>query len=291
MKNLISYSIFSLLLLLGACRKSDNPKIPTLTRVPVPNLVQGTGDQAISSTTYAQTVAFSTSFAVTLKFPNDIPPSKMDVVVRKNGDNTKVKIWQAGITSWPTTVNVTGPKLASAFGDTIRTGDKYEFGVDIYTANGGKFEAFPLIGLPYGSGIAGEYGGTATTIVYAAICPFNPSDFSGNFTVIADDFDGLYPVGGQIPVTVVGPKQLSIILPQTGLPLIIDVNTGTLGLSVAAQNYGVLPAPDDKYGKVTVKSVTGGTNSVDACKFTIHLYMEYTVAAGSFGAYDLILQK
>ena len=120
---------------------------------------------------------------------------------------------------------------------------------------------------------------------------YDPALFADSFRVVTDDFDGLFPVGDKIKVTVVGPTQLSIILPQTGLPLIIDVNPATLATSVAPQNYGVLPPPDDQYGAVTVKSVAGGLNSVDPCNGIINLYMQYNVAAGNFGAYPLTLQK
>ena len=47
MKKIIIYSILTATLL-SACRKSDNPKIPTLTRVPVPSLLkEASGSETI----------------------------------------------------------------------------------------------------------------------------------------------------------------------------------------------------------------------------------------------------
>lgn len=295
MKNIVSYGIISLLLVLGACRKSDNPKIPTLIRVPVPNLIAGTtGDQAISVSTPTSAAAFNANFTITLKFPNDVPPTKMDVVVRKNGNNANVKLFKAGITSWPATINIKGSDIISAFGAPIALGDNYDFGVDIYTKDGGKFEAFPLVGIPYGSGVGGEYGGVVTSIRYSAICAFNSADFVGSYKVLRDDWAD-YGVGDPIAVTVIDATHLSFFYgaPQ-GLPIIITVNPANNTTSVAKQVYGPIGYPPGwPYGPISVNSATppGPDDYVAPCDHIVSISLIHTVAAGSFGANVIQFQR
>src|SRR5437762_2433830 len=130
MKRSIIYSVFAALAFF-ACRKSDNPKIPDLMQVPTPLVtLDATSDKFINPGAPA---TFKGKFTVDLLFKNDIKPQAFDVVIRKNGTTTKV--YKAGITSFPTSLEVTGQQLIDLFGQPIADGDKFDIGVDIITAN------------------------------------------------------------------------------------------------------------------------------------------------------------
>ena len=130
---------------------------------------------------------FTGKFVVDMYFPNDIKPQKADVVVIRNGNKTVVKTIQADVTSFPTTVEVTGTQLATLFGVPIVAGDNFQIGVDLTMANGLKFEAFPTTGNAYASGTAAQPG-SSTTITYVAVCEFDNASFNGNYTVQQDDW-------------------------------------------------------------------------------------------------------
>src|SRR5688500_14257673 len=121
MKKIFGYSLL-IALVFAACRKSDNPKLPDLIRVPTPNLIlDPTSDKLISP---ASPASFQAKFNVDLKFKSDAPPKEMDVVVMKNGDKANVKTLKADVTTFPTPVEVTGQQLIDLFGP-IADGDVF----------------------------------------------------------------------------------------------------------------------------------------------------------------------
>ena len=152
--SIFSLYFFSISALFVACRKEDNPKLPELSRFPVPLVVKVAGsDQAISASTPN---AFSGKFSVGLYFPNDAPPKKFDVVIIKNNDKTNVKVLKADLTTFPTEITITGMELATLFNTPIILGDRFDIGVDVTTHTGSKFEAFPVTGNSYAAGIAAQ---------------------------------------------------------------------------------------------------------------------------------------
>ena len=167
MKKIIIYSLylFAVAALFPACRKEDNAQLPGLIRFPLPVVAKVAGsDQNIAA---ASPIAFSGKFTVGLYFPNDAPPKKYDIVAIKNDNKANVKMIKADVTSFPTEVTVTGSQLATLFGAPIVAGDKFDISVDVYTNTGEKFEAFPVTGNPYASGIAAQPAST-TFIRYTA---------------------------------------------------------------------------------------------------------------------------
>ena len=89
---------------------------------------------------------FSGKVLLGLYFKDQAGPQKIDLIVRKNlAGGTAVKVVQAGITSFPTTVTVTAAQIQSLFGADLKVGDNYDFAADVYTSEG-KFEAFPANG-------------------------------------------------------------------------------------------------------------------------------------------------
>ncbi len=156
MKKIIIFSLYILAIapLFTACTKEDGPVPVDMTRFPLPVVAKVAGsDQNISA---SNPTAFNGKFSVALYFPNDMPPQKYDAVVIKNNDKTNVKLVQGDITSFPTEVVITGSKLAQLFNSPIVAGDRFDISVDVTTSTGQKFEAFPITGNAYASGIAAQ---------------------------------------------------------------------------------------------------------------------------------------
>lgn len=285
------YSLIVILLAVSSCRKDDNPRLPGISSVPQPQLTKDIStDVAISA---LEADLFSASFDVDLYFKNDIKPQKFDVVVMKNGDKANVKSLETDITTFPKKVTVTGPQLKTLFGKAIVLGDKFDIGVNITTADGKMYEAFPLYGEGYGSGVSGQ-AGASVAVRYEAVCQFKIEEYAGDFEVVVDDWDD-FGVGSTITITTNGDDELIFEYPVFDVrPVVVKVNTGTNTISIAKQvvgNYGT-PAQGWPYGDLFVETVGGGNvNYVSPCDGTITLNINYTVGAGGFGAFPLVLKK
>lgn len=296
-KNIINSILLATLLFVG-CKKNDTryPFSVELTRVPYVNVVKDvTGSISIDLTNLA---AFNGKYNITLLYPNDIKPDKVDVVVRKNNDNTNIKVLQTGITTFPSSFTVTASQLAAAFGTAIKLGDNYDLGSDIYVGDK-KYEAFPAAGgIAYGGTGQQNQPGFTPTIRYGAICAFTAANYAGNFKITSDPWGDFGASGlSVIPVTVVNATTLSIISPLNGLPINITVNADNT-VTVAKQPYGdyktttnaALKDPTFTFGLVSVNN-NGSNNFVSPCSQTINLGLQYTVGAGSFGTFPLNLLK
>lgn len=284
------YSLIVILLAISSCRKDDNPKLPGLERVPQPLITKDVSqDVSISA---LEPESFSASFSVGLHFPDDIAPQKFDVVVMKNENKSNVKVLQADISTFPTIVSLTGAELKEMFGTEIVLGDKFDIGVDITTKDGKKFEAFPAVGAGYGSGVSAQPG-ASVFVRYEAVCQFVIEDYVGTFEVVEDPWGDLGE-GSTIEITSRGTDELIFTYPIIDArPIIVKVNTGTNTISVAKQvigNYGT--PPDWPYGDVFAETTGGGTvNYVSPCDLMMTLNLNYTVGAGGFGAFPLVLKK
>jgi len=278
------------LFLLASCQKSDNPKVPEITAVPFPLLVK---DAKTDLTITAQTPAsFNAKFDVGLMFPGGEIPSKFDVVIRKNEVNTAVKTFKADVTTFPSTLGITGAELIALFGPIV-LGDRFDVGVDITTKDGAKFLAFPTVGVPYGTGVSAA-AGASVVVRYEAICKYTAAEYAGNFEVVTDGWAD-FGVGTVIPVTVVSEGKLSFVSPVSGKAIIVDVNTATNAVSVAKQEYGDYKAAGIDstwpYGMASVASVNSANNFVAPCDLVLSMQLSYTVSAGGFGNYTLKLKK
>jgi hypothetical protein len=283
MKKIIAYSLL-LAVVFAACRKSDNPKLPDLMRVPTPNLVlDPTSDKFISP---ASPATFKAKFAVDLKFKTDAPPKEMDLVVMKNNSKANVKTVKADISAFPTAVEVTGQQLIDLFGAPIADGDEFVFGVDITTQSGMVFQAFPPGGNAWGTGVANEAGGVATTLRFIKPCTFQSPSYAGEFVVVSDEWED-YHAGDVIDLTTVSANQFSFeYATNPSTPIVVTVNTSDNSISVAKQSYG-------KYGSTELfAQSTGATNSVNPCDNSLQLTLTHSNSGGSsYGNYTIKLKK
>src|SRR4051812_45831920 len=121
----IIYGFLTVLLLATGCRKEDDARIPDLIRVPTPLITMNADSDPFISP--VDPASFVGKFTVDQFFKNDVAPQKMDVVIRKN--NNVVKPFET-VTTFPTSLELTGQKLIDLFGEPINGGDIFEIGVD-----------------------------------------------------------------------------------------------------------------------------------------------------------------
>jgi hypothetical protein len=139
------------------CNKDDGaiPERITINDVPtITTNIDPAGSQFIAM---SNTAAFSGKFKVDLYFAGATPPTKIDIVVRKNNlnstvTNANVKLYKASITSLPATFTVTAAEIEALFGTPIVLKDIYDFAPDIYVGDR-KYEAFPVTGTGSGVGL------------------------------------------------------------------------------------------------------------------------------------------
>ena len=282
MRYSIIYSLF-LSLLFFSCRKEDNSKIPDLNRVPIPLIaVDPASDQIISP---LNPTSFKGKINVDLYFEND-KPQKFDIVVMKNENKGNVKVLKADVTTFPSTIDFTGQDLITLFGAPIADGDQFDIGVDVTNQNGQKFQAFPLVGDPYGTGTLNQPG-MNTTVQFIKPCPFKASDYNGNFEVISDEWND-YPAGAVIPVKMLSENQLSFeynVDPGSSKPIILKVNPENNWITITKQEYGSYGG--DAY---FAESAPSSASSVNPCDLSLSIRITHSTA-GFSGAFTIRLKK
>jgi hypothetical protein len=311
MKKLI-VPIISCLMVFGmmsSCRKVDNPKLPSISRVPLPLLTDTLypGDQLIP----AGSGTFTRSVIVDVYFKEDVKPKSMDLVIVKNGAKTNysaasIKTLKAGITTFPTTVTFTQADIQNLFGN-VALGDIFEIGASVTAQDGTVYPAFTVGtfipgtdtvnlagGSPYGADIA-SLAGSSVELTYKSPCAFDASAFSGGYVVVKDGWND-YAVGAAIPSVVPGPaaNQFTLtVYPATGVginrkPMIMTIDTlnaGAGNASIPPTNIGDYPPGDPNM----MTHTTGGDSFVDFCTGEITLDLDFGDANGDYGNYTLII--
>jgi hypothetical protein len=292
MKKILIYSLTAMVLMIS-CRKNDNPKLVGVERVPLPQItVDATGDQVIKSDAPA---AFAGKFTVGLYYPNDVKPAKLDIVVIKNGDAKNVQILKAGVTTYPSTVTVTGAQLQSLFNNTTTIlGDSYTIGANVTTQSGKVYPAFSTVGSQTNSNIASLVG-SSPTITYGALCGFHMTDYGAigsdvPYTVLADGWQD-YSIGQTINVHIIDDTHLSFVygVVSNVQPIVIAVDPATNKTSVAKQVYGNY---NDGNGDFSAVSVAGSTdNQVLPCQLKVGVRLSHSAGTSTYGSYTITLQK
>ena len=290
--NILLALCLGVLIAFSSCTKDDGaiPKDIAIAAVPtITNNIDPTGSQAINLLNLA---SFAGKFKMDNYFPGTTNPSKVDIVVRKsNGtvNNSNVKVYKAGITTFPTNFTVTAAEIAALFGTAIKLGDTYDFASDIYVGDR-KFEAFPVTGNGTGAGLNGQpfFSEFAR---FAAICAYDPTIYVGDFEVVSDAF-GELAAGTIVTLTTVSATKFSVtypnpeVLPQPPVPtFVVDVNTANNNVTSTKQQLGT------NFYQYTNVAVQVASGSVAPCSKEVTMNITYTVAQGSFGTAALKLRK
>ncbi len=127
------------------------------------------------------------------------------------------------------------------------------------------------------------------TLIPAVGCAFSPDESTGTHNAIVDAFGVFDPV--LEVVSGPGENQITIqkisTLCNEGYDIIVDIDP-ILGNAVVAQQ----PAWEDCFtGQGYGTGSVAGSGKVLSCLNTIELTLTHTVAAGSFGSYDVTLVK
>ena len=286
---LLTFSLGAIIAFSG-CKKDDGAisKRVTINDVPaISTSVDATGSQAIDLLNLG---AFAGKFKVAQYFPGTTPPTKVDIVVRKNGSSANVKVFKTGVTTFPSTFSVTSAEIATLFGVAVALGDTYDFAPDLYVGTR-KFEAFPATGVGTGNGVIAMplFSEFAR---FAAICAYDPTIYQGNFVVVSDGFGDFSP-GEIVPITRISNTQFSFIDPYvtSPLPIIVTVNPLNNQLTITKQKIGNAFTWNLGYTNPNMAVAASAASFVAPCSKTIDLNIAYTVDQGSFGSYLLKLRK
>lgn len=287
------FSLLSILLVVAGCttdRGGIDPRVEVdITRVPaIITKVDPSGSQSIDVINLG---SFQGKVVVSEYFDEGPKPTKVDLVVRKNGKGgSNVKLVQADITTFPTSVTVSAGQLTQLFGIAPVLGDNYDFSVDIYVGTQ-KFEAFPAVGKGTATGPAGMPG-YSEFARFGAICAYNSNIYQGQFEVVSDDWEELEP-GTIITLTKVSETSFSFEYPEVASPkpIVVKVNPNTNALSFDRQSVG----GNWNWGAPYTGSFLSGGGSgslVFPCEESLTIELAYGVDQGSWGGtYPLVLKK
>jgi hypothetical protein len=287
--NIFAALTLGLMIAFAGCKKDDGGvrKSVVIKDVPVVSTsIESTGSQAIDLLNLA---GFSGKFKVSLYFPGATPPDKVDIVVRKNGSNSNVKVIKKDVTTLPYSLTVTSADIAALFGVAVALGDTYDFAPDLYVGVN-KYEAFPATGLGNGPGIIAFplYSDFAR---FAAICAYDPAIYEGDFVVVSDAFGDFTP-GEIVKFTKISNSSFSFINPYvtSPLPIIVNINTLNNQATITKQKVGNAFVWAS-YTNPNMAVAASSTSVVAPCSKTITLAVAYTVDQGGFGTFNLVLKK
>lgn len=285
MKYSIIFSFILVTLCVAGCRKNDNPKVPELIEVPLPNITLTDGELKIPGD---DPTSFAASFDVDVYYKYGLQPQAMDIVVIRNGDKTNPKVLQANVTTFPTSFNITGQQLVDLFGTAIGLGDAFEVGADMIMENGTRYPAFPVGGTTYAPGIA-TLPGINTSLRFAAPCLFDPEAYTeGDYEIVTDEWEDYHP-GDHVAVKKIDDTHYSFkYLADNAQPIIMEVHPEDNSITVAPVMYG-------DYGgtQITAESVAGPNTGVDPCdvSFSVTLHHTLTEDGSDVGNFTIKFKK
>ena len=155
--NIVTVFVLIAIIAFTGCSKDDGPIPKRIGIEDVPAMTMNLEPQKtnnIDTIKVGTPAAFAGKFKVAMVFPDAEKPTKVDIVVRKNGSAANVKLFKAGVSEFPTSFTVTAAEIATLFGTPVALNDNYDFAPDIYVGSK-KYEAFPAVGVGSGAGIVG----------------------------------------------------------------------------------------------------------------------------------------
>ena len=162
--NILTAFVLTAAIALTACSKDDGAIPKRIGIEDVPALTMNLEPQKLNNRDtikIATQAAFSSKFKVDMIFPGQVLPTKVDIVIRKNTTativNTNVKVFKAGITTFPASFTITAAEIAAIFGAPVANNETYDIGPDIYVGEK-KYELYPATGLGNGAGVSGMSG-------------------------------------------------------------------------------------------------------------------------------------
>lgn len=282
MKSSIIFSFLLATLFIAGCRKDDNPRVPDLEEVPLPQITLKEGTDKIPGDDPA---AFAATVTVDVYYKNGLQPKSFDLVVIKNDDKSNPKVIQANITTFPTDVAITGQQLIDLFGAPVGLGDAFQIGADVTTLDDRKFSAFPAEGVTFAPGIA-NLPGISTQLRFAAPCLFVPADYTeGDYEVVVDEWAD-YAAGDAVAVTKIDDYHYSFKYKASNAqPIVMEVNPETNAITVAPVMYG-------DYGGIEIVAESVAGSEVDPCDVSFVVKLNHNAAGyGDQGDYTIRLRK
>ena len=147
--------IFIVIVTFISCSKNDGAIPDRVSIEDVPAITTNLEAGGTTATiTFTNQTAFEGKIKVALYFTDATPPAKVDVVVRKNGAASSVKLFKADVASLPASFTIKAADIETLFGTALKVNDTYDFAPDIYVKEK-KYEAFPVTGIGSGSGVTG----------------------------------------------------------------------------------------------------------------------------------------
>ena len=293
------------IILFAGCEKDDGciPSRVSVTDVPtVTTNLDPTSPTIINVLNSTTSATFSGKFSVSNYFPGATPPTKVDIVVRKNNfhpdtnpngivDNSNVKLFKAGVASLPANFTVTAAEIATLFGTAIKAYDNYDFAPDIYVGDR-KFEAFPVTGTGIGTGHAGHplYSEFAR---FSALCQ-DANFHGGNFVVVSDAFPNGFTAGQPVTITRISATTFSFQFANVTSPtnVTFSLASATGRVSVAKTKIGNAFTWDLTQTNPNVTVSSAATNFLEPCAGIINLNITYATDQKLFpGTYLLKLRK
>ena len=308
--NILGFALGAIAVFSG-CEKDDGaiPSRVTVTEVPtVTTNIDATSSTIINVLNATTTATFAGKFKVDNYFPGTTPPTKVDIVVRKNNfhpdvnpngvtTNANVKLYKAGVATLPANFTVTAAEIATLFGTPIQAYDNYDFAPDLYVGEK-KYEAFPTTGTGVGTGHAGHplYGEFAR---FPALCQ-DANFHGGNFEVVSDAFPNGFAPGDPVTITRVSATQFSFQFPNVTSPTNVTFTLATslttqpvsTRVSVARTKIGNAFTWDLTQTNPAVTVSSAATNFLEPCARIINLNITYASDQKLFpGTYLLKLRK
>jgi hypothetical protein len=283
---ILSFTLLSILVTIYySCKKTETPAPVPDTRFPLPSIIKDTtSDQFISGKNPED---FHGKFVVSMYYETEVIAQRVDIVVIRNGNKSNVKVLKTGVTSFPTTIEITGTQLTTLFDSTIKLGDVFEIGADVLAKDGRSFVGFPSTGDPYGVDTT-TLTNPSFSIKYVADCVYDKTDYNGFYKLLTKTWD--YEVGDLVEVRPGAGDTLLITAwphPDVGIytrwPMKVIVDPSSHEVSIPFQSVG-------EYAGGPSHLIDGGDGTVSPCGDKITLSVIFWVGS-YYGPMPLELGK
>lgn len=289
---LILASLFTVMFITSCTKDGGDSAIDTQNGG-LPNIAKvANSDQSINL------AALNDGGDINLSFTVDIARgdvASMDIVgIYKQGSTSVQKATlRTGITSFPSTVNLTKADLFNAF-DAITTAadisvtDKLIISADVTLKNGMVYQVFANDGTPrYGADIANSQQFSVSQ-TYIISCPLDDaSQFNGSYTIAQDTWVD-YAVGDIVPVLYDSSDGLlKFRILSTNNPYLVNANTSYMLVTIDPTDSSVTVQSNEDFDYGNFTAAVAGTGAVGSCTGDISL----TLTFDGDGPYYLDLVK